>query len=195
MTLEVNEELLGFDAIANLLVSENVRLVSPAELQGWLVGQLASGARLSPDLWLKSAGQLLELDQFTHENNKVALVALYQQALGQLDGFGLELSLLLPDDDVVLSQRVEALGMWCQGFMSGFGHQGKQTNQSLSAEAHDALNDLSQIAQVATDVDDDEDNESDLMQLEEYIRMVALMLFAECNPPADAVQPAAQPLH
>jgi yecA family protein len=181
MMLEVNEDLIGFDVIANLLVSENVFIVSPAELHGLLAGQLASGARMVPDMWLKTVSELLEIDGLVQETSKVGLIGLYQQALKQLESFGLEFSMLLPDDDATLEQRVESLGRWCQGFMTGFGYQGKQTDKSLSDEAKDVLRDLSQISQIANEVDEGEDSEADLMELEEYVRMAVLMLFAECN--------------
>jgi len=184
---EVSEELISFDAIANVLVSENVFIITPSELHGLLAGQLSSGARMVPDIWLSTVAELLELDGLTQESSKVGMIGLYQQTLGQMESFSLELSMLLPDDDATLAQRVESLGRWCQGFMTGFGYQGKQTDKSLSDEAKDVLRDLSEISQVANEVDDGEDSESDLMQLEEYVRMAVLMLFSECNLSSDAV--------
>ncbi|MGY8869477.1 MAG: UPF0149 family protein [Pseudomonadales bacterium] len=193
---EVSEELIGFDAIANLLVSENVFIITPSELHGLLAGQLSSGARMVPDIWLSTVAELLELDGLTQETSKVGMVGLYQQTLGQMESFSLELSMLLPDDDATLAQRVESLGRWCQGFMTGFGYQGKQTDKSLSDEAKDVLRDLSEISQVANEVDDGEDSEADLMQLEEYVRMAVLMLFSECNLSSDAVSnPDAPKMH
>jgi uncharacterized protein YgfB (UPF0149 family) len=193
---EVSEELIGFDAIANLLVSENVFIITPSELHGLLAGQLSSGARMVPDIWLSTVAELLELDGLTQETSKVGMVGLYQQTLGQMESFSLELSMLLPDDDATLAQRVESLGRWCQGFMTGFGYQGKQTDKSLSDEAKDVLRDLSEISQVANEVDDGEDSEADLMQLEEYVCMAVLMLFSECNLSSDAVSnPDAPKMH
>ncbi|BBB31390.1 UPF0149 family protein [Neptunomonas japonica] len=193
---EVSEELIGFDAIANLLVSENVFIITPSELHGLLAGQLSSGARMVPDIWLSTVAELLELDGLTQETSKVGMIGLYQQTLGQMESFSLELTMLLPDDDATLAQRVESLGRWCQGFMTGFGYQGKQTDKSLSDEAKDVLRDLSEISQVANEVDDGEDSEADLMQLEEYVRMAVLMLFSECNLSSDAVSnPNAPKMH
>lgn len=195
MTLEVNETLLGFDEIANLMVAEEAMTVSPSELHGLLAGQLASGARLAGDVWLTSAADLLDLASgFVHEDTKVGLLALYDQTLGQFESDSLEFTLMQPDDDASLSQRVSSLGSWCQGFMSGFGYQGKQTDQTLSSEAKDALNDLSQIAQVESEVEEDESAESDLYELQEYVRMAALMIFTECNMPEEGSdQPAQEP--
>jgi len=196
MTLAQNDELITFDQIANVLVSEEVFVVSPAELHGLLAGQLASGARLMPDMWLKTVCELLELASLTQETSKIGLVGLYQQTLGQLESFDMGLSMLMPDDEAPLHQRIEALGQWSQGFMTGFGYQGKQTDQSLSDEAKESLNDLAQIGQVSSeDIEETEEAESDLMQLEEYVRMAALMLFAECNKSDETVEPAPQAMH
>ena len=195
MTTPSPDELLTFDLIANVLVSEDVFVVSPAELHGLLAGQLASGARMQPSVWLKTVSELLEISDLSHESSKVGLVGLYQQTLGQFESEGLNLVMLLPDDDATLTQRIEALGQWCQGFMTGFGYQGKQTDQSLSAESRETLQDLSQIAQIVGDEEDRAGAESDLMELEEYVRMAAIMLFSECNQGGDVIEAEPTQLH
>ncbi len=187
-----------FDDIANVLVSEGVHEVSPAELHGLLSGCLVAGARPDPAAWLQLAAALLEIGEFAHEASKVGLIELYQQALAQLEATELAFVLLLPDDEQLLSLRAAALGQWCQGFLNGFGQYGKQTDSSLSQESREALTDLSQIAQIVADDDDGDDSEANLMEVEEYVRMAALMLFAECNQAPDdnsAAQAAPRALH
>jgi uncharacterized protein YgfB (UPF0149 family) len=176
-------EKLSFDDLADLLVSEKITLVSPAELQGLVCGQLASGARLSHDLWLQIANDFLDITGFAHESSKVALVGLYQQSLAQYESLDMSLDILLPDDEeYAISQRVEALGLWVQGFLAGFGMQGKQTDKSLAADAKEMLSDLSQISKVASvDLEEDEESEGDFVELSEYVRMGAVYLFTECN--------------
>jgi uncharacterized protein YgfB (UPF0149 family) len=50
----------------------------------------------------------------------------------------------------------------------------------MSAEAREALHDFGQIAQLDTSGSDDhEGDEQSLMELEEYVRMTALMIRAE----------------
>ena len=177
-------EKLSFDDIANLLVSEKITMVSPAELHGLVSGQLASGSRLSNDLWLQMANDFLEIETFSHETSKVGLVGLYQQTLEQLEGLAMSLDLLLPDDEYEISQRVEGLGQWVQGFLAGFGTQGRQTDKSLSSDAKEMLNDLGQIAQVASvDLEETEESENDFFELAEYVRMGAVFIFTECNKP------------
>ncbi len=180
---QVDIEKLSFDDVADLLVSEKITMVSPAELHGLVCGQLACGARLSSDLWLQMANDFLDVGGFSHEQSKVGLVGLYQQSLEQFESIEMSLDILLPDDDdYELGQRVEALGLWLQGFLAGFGSQGKQTDSSLSVDAKEMLNDMSQISQVASaDLEEDQDSENDYFELVEYVRMGALYMFTECN--------------
>ncbi|MGB0467303.1 MAG: UPF0149 family protein [Pontibacterium sp.] len=182
MSSELNNppELPDFDLLANLLVEEGAQLISPSELHGLFSGHLAAGVRLEPSALLQSACDLMDINSLGQEAGKVMLTELYQQSLHMLEADELIFELLMPDDDVSLAQRAEGLGHWCQGFLAGFGLHGKQTDKTLSKEAKEALSDLNQIAQIVAD-DDDPEGESDLMQVEEYVRMVVLMLFSECN--------------
>ncbi|MFY0678713.1 MAG: UPF0149 family protein [Neptuniibacter sp.] len=174
-------DLPGFELLANIFVEEGVKVVSPAELHGLLTGHLAAGARLQPAVLLQTACELMDINSFAQESSKVALVDLYNASCSALESIDLEFEMLLPDDDDEISIRVEALGRWCQSFLSGFGLYGKHTDASLSAEAKETLNDLGQIAQISADLEDLDENENDLMEVQEYVRMAVLMLFTECN--------------
>lgn len=174
-------DLPGFELLANIFVEEGVKVVSPAELHGLLTGHLAAGARLQPTVLLQTACELMDINSFAQESSKVALIDLYNASCSALESIDLEFEMLLPDDDDEISIRVEALGRWCQSFLSGFGLYGKHTDASLSAEAKETLNDLGQIAQISADLEDLDENENDLMEVQEYVRMAVLMLFTECN--------------
>ncbi|MEM5528797.1 UPF0149 family protein [Gammaproteobacteria bacterium AS21] len=190
----INLEKISFEDIANLLVSEKVVMVSPAELHGLVCGQLASGARLSHDLWLQMAHDFLDIDTFSNETSKVGLVGLYQQSLGQFESIEMSIDMLLPDDDYEINQRVEALGQWVQGFLAGFGTQGKHSDKSLGTDAKEMLNDLAQISQVASvDLEEDEESETNFFELSEYVRMGALYIFTECNQMTEAVAESESP--
>ena len=174
-------EMPNFELIANLCVEEGVQLLSPAELHGVMVGHLAAGARLEPSVLLQTACELMDINSLSHESSKVTLLELYTASCQALESLDLEFELLLPDDDNEIAQRAEALGRWCQSFLSGFGLYGKHTDASLSSEAKETLNDLGQIAQISTDLEELDEHEADLMEVQEYVRMAALMLFTECN--------------
>ncbi|WP_286240416.1 UPF0149 family protein [Neptuniibacter halophilus] len=174
-------DLPDFELIANLFVEEGVRVVSPAELHGLIAGHLAAGARLQPAILLQTACELMDTNALTHESSKATLLNLYTATCDALESMDLEFELLLPDDENEISVRAESLGRWCQSFLSGFGLYGKHTDASLSTEAKETLNDLGQIAQISADLEELDENESDLMEVQEYVRMAVLMLFTECN--------------
>lgn len=174
-------ELPDFDVVANLLIEEGVLAVSPAEVHGLLAGQVAAGARFDADTLLRVVSELMDISAPTRETTKLGLIGLYQCTLTQFESPDFNFELLLPDDDELLAQRAEALGSWCSGFLSGFGlHSGCQPE--LSTEAQEGIRDLAHIAQIAADSDvDSEEDEADLMEVQEYVRMAALLIFSECN--------------
>lgn len=189
--------LPDFDTIANLLIEEGLVAISPAELHGILSGQLAAGARFDPDTLLRVLQELMDVSTLTRENTKLGLVELYQRTCEQFKASDFGFELLLPDDDQLLSQRAEALGSWCSGFLSGFGMHSGRKGEKLSAEAQEGLRDLAQIAQIAADSEADSDeDEADLMEVQEYVRMAAMLMFTECNQDDEAAKPESpQTLH
>lgn len=177
--------------ISDMLIAEDSLTTNAAEIHGLLCGFLAAGARFEAEAWLKQAAELMDITEYRHESSKLALQDMYDGVLSLLDNADFGFQLLLPDDDLAIAQRAEALGTWCQSFLTGFGLQGGHTNKSLNAELRETLSDLEQIAQIELEPEDNEDSESDLMELQEYVRMAAMMLYGEFNPkqPDEAIQP------
>ncbi len=182
MSLEnVPVDLPDFELVANMFVEEGVRVASPSELHGLISGHLAAGARLQSAILLQTACELMDKESLSQESSKVVLVNLYSATCAALESLDLDFEMLLPDDETEISQRADSLGRWCQSFLSGFGLYGKHTDASLSQEAKETLNDLGQIAQISSELEELDENESDLMEVQEYVRMAVLMLFTECN--------------
>lgn len=177
--------------MSDMLIAEDSMAENAAELHGLLCGYLSAGARFSHEAWLKLAGELTDISEYRHESSKLALTDLYDGVVAQLERADFGFQLMLPDDDLTLAERAEALGLWCQGYLTGFGLQGGHTNESLSQELKEALGDMEQIAQIELDPEEDDDNESDLIELQEYVRMAAMMVFSEFNPLQQEEQPAA----
>ncbi len=200
MTQQVTSGQIEFDQLADLFLQQSA-IFSPSELHGYLCGQLSTGSRLPLDAWFQSAAQQLGLDDEPAAPLKAGLSELYQSTLRQLEQAGFELQPLLPDDDNALSQRVESLGLWCHGFLCGYTLANGRPAEQLSEDACDGIKDLSRIAQIAVDESAEDETEADLMEIYEYVRMVALLVFSECNQSAasgadQASAPASDaPLH
>jgi hypothetical protein len=174
-----------FDQLRTLLQDYGA-LQTAAELHGFLAGQLAAGKRLSRSEWLRSANEEADLSQNPDEVAGDSLYQLYRTTLSALQSGELSFHPLLPDDDVALVERVEGLGQWCQGFLTGFGLAGAKLK--IDADLAEALRDLAAIAQVgASDEDAQDSSESDLFSICEYVRLTAVEIFAEYNAAAPTI--------
>ena len=186
-----NSESLDFAELSELLQNFGA-LLGAAELHGFLVGQLAAGKRLSRSEWLRAANEQADLSQSPDEVAGDRLYDFYRHTLAALQSGELDFQLLLPEDDNSLSERVENLGLWCQGFLTGFGLAGSALK--IDAELAEGLRDLSAIAQVGASEDDAtlDSSESDLFSIGEYARLLAVEIFWNHN--ADTRAPhAAEP--
>lgn len=108
----------------------------------------------------------------------------FNQGLDNLEEFSdFDFALLLPDDDAPISERAMAIGLWCSGFLSGFGETGRQLDVNDKSDVHEAMRDLASIAAMTDDVPEGEENEADLMEIVEFVRVSTLLIFAETNSP------------
>lgn len=180
----------AYTSFAALLTASG-HSVSPAELQGLLLGRCCAGAGFSGSGWLEEAQDLF--DGEVPSNLHAALLGLQEMVKAELVAqSSVSLTLLLPSDEDSLQLRTAALGLWTQGFLSGFGANIGTTK--LSKEVHEILEDLVSIAQIAPPEEEDEEGEVAYMELSEYLRAAPLFLFTECAnyilPNADDEQPA-----
>ncbi|SDI25909.1 UPF0149 family protein [Pseudomonas panipatensis] len=176
----------AYSAFANLL-AEAALPVSPAELHGHLLGRVCAGAGFDQDEWQQAASELLGGDP--SERLQAALGGLLGMVQQDFSTGEMAVVLMLPTDDAPLAERAVALGQWCQGFLAGFGLALRQA--SLSDEADEVLQDIAAIAQIQGQLDESEDGESDYMEVQEYLRVAPLLLFAEFGKaPAPAAKPS-----
>lgn len=188
------------DDLANLFLNLGA-LQPPAELHGYAVGFLSVGGRVERQAWLKHCTELLDIDM-PNPDDADALFGVYKGAREALGSEDLALQLMLPGDELDLGQRIVSLGQWVQGFLTGFAMAGKQRQSegdaldALSKESREALSDLAAIAQISADQADDEDGEQDYVEICEYVRVVALTIFLECNAATPATKkPKGERLH
>jgi uncharacterized protein len=188
---ELDLDPVEFDELADLFVELKV-FSSPSELHGMLCGQLAGTEKLEPHHWLAGAATFLEQSKFDSEEAQTLLLEMFATTQQQLMAPGFELLMLLPDDDADISDRAESLGRWCLGFLAGIG----AARTALTEEGRETLADVEEIAQIDAQnlSDGDQEDEQDLVQLVEYVRMAAIMLFSELNGQAESSAADSQPL-
>ncbi len=175
------KHVFGFDEFSNAFVMIGA-LNSPAELHGYISGKFAGGARMSHEQWVTTAVELMDTNDVPSETLKMALGNLYEATLEEFSCGDYTLTLLLPNDEASLEERIIGLSDWCRGFLEGFASAGFTENHRVSAEGAEALRDFAAITQAdATGAKSNEAEEADFFQLTEYVRIVALDFFTEHN--------------
>lgn len=109
-----------------------------------------------------------------------ALDELFEASAEGLADEELGFRLLVPDDRTAVSARTKAVSAWCSGFLAGFGLSGRYRDEELSDDLKEVFADLGRIAAFAEDVPEDDENEADLLEIGEYVKMSALLVFTEC---------------
>lgn len=149
--------------------------VTAPELHGSLCGWLAGGGA-SDNTWL---AKVLADPALPAVAEGSALDDMRLASAAQLADRSFEFELLLPDADAPLSERSGALFDWCRGFLGGFGLAAGSA-ASLSEDSREALSDLAKLAAAQPQDDGDEEDEEALVELEEFVRVAALLLHGDC---------------
>lgn len=148
--------------------------LSPAELHGALAGWVAGGGP-TDGAWL---ARVLADDNLAQPSDAM-LDALRDSTVAAMEDRELNFQLLLPDDDVAVEVRGNALFDWCRAFLGGFG-LASGPNPPLSEEGGEALEDLAKLAMAEAESDGDEEDEAAFAEIEEFVRVASLLLHGDC---------------
>ena len=148
--------------------------VSPAELHGALAGWIAGGGDANGG-WL---AKVLADDGLAQPEDDT-FKALRDATVASMEDRELNFHLLLPDDDAAVDVRGNALFDWCRAFLGGFG-LAAGPNPPLSEEGSEALEDLARLAMAEAESDGDEEDEAAFAEIEEFVRVAALLLHGDC---------------
>lgn len=157
--------------------------IGASECHGVLCGMLCSATDFQVGGWLAHTLGYHDEVQVGELAANSAIATLFKHTLSGLEAEDFSLVLLLPEDEYPLAVRVESLGAWCRGFLSGFGLSDVKDIKELSEDTQGYLKDLSDIGKVNPKVDagdlDSEASESALYEVQEYARMGALLMREE----------------
>ncbi|MDP1520637.1 UPF0149 family protein [Porticoccus litoralis] len=174
---------MDFNDVADGFIHANLP-GSPSELHGMLCGRISGGQEFDEEELIILVAELLDQERERIEDMGDMLPALYAFSRQQICSDGFEFQPLLPEDDMELNQRLEALGDWCQGFLYGLGNSSISGETELAADIADALRDLAAISQIGM-LEDEEDQEDEVSytELVEYVRVAVLLIYAELGMP------------
>lgn len=122
---------------------------------------------------------MMDPEMLTECNRK--LYALASDVNAAIRGHDFTLALFLPDDSCPLAERSAALVQWCEGFLNGLGIAGLPEFDLLSDEGREVIQDIYKICRIDVEniAETGEDEENAFMELVEYVRMGAMLLYEE----------------
>ncbi|PCI09057.1 MAG: YecA family protein [Gammaproteobacteria bacterium] len=162
------------------------------EAHGALCGMLcAQGATEASQWMLQVLGNHEESSKALQQVGK-KLLQIHQISTEQLNSVDVDFELMLPDDDEELESRVEALGVWCQGFVYGLAIGGIKEDTELPEDSKELIHDILEISRAGYIADDeaelaileegDEEDEVAFMEVSEYVRVGVLLVYEELQP-------------
>ena len=114
----------------------------------------------------------------------VLLETSYRHTLENLGEYAdFDFSLAIPDDSSPIEDRVKSIALWSGGFLSGYGEAGRHQDVDSKSDVKEALQDLARIAAMSDEVPEGEENETDLVEIVEFVRISALLIFSETASP------------
>ena len=188
----LDDEMLDsqFDWLANIY-NRHGAINHPSELHGLMMGEIVGNLRRTAADWLQQVYEHMgveALDEQRYTNATEDLLAFYQQTMESIDKDSSSFSLLLPDDDYALSERIDSLVLWVRGFLEGIAISASERLQRLDQELQEILRDFVEICQLDSRVEPDEAGEKEFVEILEYVRIGVLNLYAELNEPVIASQ-------
>lgn len=162
------------------------------ESHGGLCGMLcAQGATEASQWMLQVLGEREESSASLQQVGKM-LLQMHQLTVEQMNDSDVEFEMLLPDDDESVETRVEALGIWCQGFVYGLALGGVKEDTDLPEDSAEIIKDILEISRAGYVADDeadvkisaevDEEDEIAFMEVMEYVRIGTLLVYEELQP-------------
>jgi uncharacterized protein YgfB (UPF0149 family) len=172
---------LDYDRLRDSLAAAGA-VVALAELHGGVCGALCAGGPDAARRWL-----LDSLDDAEVGAAPAPVADDLEELIGtsskMLEGAELMFEPLLPSDDAPLAEQVEALAVWCQGFLSGVG-----TTAPAAVEGDalgEILRDFAEISRAGLSEDEEAGQDQPdfaLAEIHEYVRVSVQLAFEELAP-------------
>jgi yecA family protein len=146
---------------------------------------LISGV-LCGDLEANREWEELVMGEKLTDQTRPILQSLYENTKSKLADFLFEFQLLIPVDEDELPLRAEALGVWCQGFLTGLQATGVAVTDREPGELTEAIQDLVEIAKMNYDeVEVNEEDEAAYEELVEYVRVAVIFIYQDLRGESD----------
>jgi len=187
---------LDYDSLRDSL-AEAGAVVALAELHGGVCGALCAGGAPAAEHWLEDCLEDQELEASDDLDASLENVVAASSRMLEQSEFVFEP--LLPGDDASLEEQVQALALWCHGFVTGLGANapelaGRGVRAAAGGDAEavaEVVGDFTEISRAGLDEDEDAGGDQAgfaLAELREYVRASVQMVFEELAPRREAAR-------
>jgi len=165
-----------------------------AQTHGLLCGYICAMTGATENIWDRIFPDV-------KKNKKVyeLLQEVLETSYHLLSEFSFEFRLILPTDKTDINARAEALGLWCQGFLTGLELGYVPIEDREPGQVTEALDDIIEISEISFgEIAENDEDESAYFELVEYVRLSVLMIYHELkteNTPETTNDDENSPLH
>lgn len=164
-----------FEHFQHQLASAHANMQA-SEVHGVICGLLTAGQSSTADLIDEIFDQHEEGDLLVQDCQRL-INNLFETTAEEMNGPGLGISLLLPDENRPIKERAQALSLWCQGFLYGLGSGEKNIEQYLGEESKEAMQDISELTRLDYENLEETDEEEDaLTEISEFLWVAAMLI-------------------
>jgi hypothetical protein len=154
----------------NAIIVQSDTDLSAAEAHGMATGMLCVNEQAESSAWL---AELLHNASPVIDEDKNLLFRLFEETRRLLGSDEFEFDLFLPEDDVSLSEQVEALTSWCRGFLFGVGSGASAS--TWTKDVREIMKDITEFTKLDANAEGEEDERA-LVEITEYLRSAVLLL-------------------
>jgi len=170
-------EQTSLDALTKALDMSQLGLTA-SECHGVLCGFICGGINVEDNSWSGAFNDLMNDGLGLPVDLKNLLKNLFETSVYEFVSGEYQVKLMLVDDNKPLSEVAFSLSQWVENFMAGFAI-GDGSKKKLTKEINETMSDLGQICQIDTEIDDSEELQRSFEEISEYVRMSAMLCFAE----------------
>ncbi len=149
--------------------------IGAAYLHGLWCGLIVGEQYCKPQDWLDLAWNSTDVWEGLSPQTQRVLLQLAEQTIVALTTFDFGFELLLPNDEVSLQLRANAVNEWCLGFVLGLQNQTYQ-HTLLTGDGAQALADLTKICEMDFGIIECEEEEQSYMEIVEFVRIAVLTI-------------------
>lgn len=176
------EEMIDYLGMESLLSRADCTY-SAAEIHGVACGLLVVNMNTDNETWLKQVFTMRDKHNVLQNEIAAELNGLFKHVRSQMQDSNLEFDVLLPEDEEVLADRVDAMQEWTQGFLLGISLAGLKDFSQMPEDSRELLMHFMEIGQESEfDLGDEDESEDAYVEIVEFLRMGVLLIAEEMQP-------------